>query len=222
MGEFFANYGMELLRETGATLFMTLFGTLFGYVLGLPLGIWCYATDEGSLAPNKSVHAVLGWIINITRSIPFIILMLALIPFTRMVVGKAIGSTAALVPLVIGAAPFVARMVESSLSEIDHSLVDCAKSMGATNFQIVSKVLLPETLPSLIRGMSIATITIIGYTAMAGAIGGGGLGDVAIRYGYHRGEFDVMYVTILILIVLVQVIQVIFNIIVRKIDKNKS
>ena len=162
---------------------------------------------------------VLGWIVNIWRSIPFIILMVALIPFTKIVVGKSIGSTAAIVPLVIAAAPFIARLVETSLQELDAGVIEAAKAMGASNWQIVYKVMLPESVPSLVRGMTIALITLIGYSAMAGTVGGGGLGDLAIRYGYNRYQDDVMILTIILLVILVQLIQVVFNVIAKKIDK---
>ena len=162
---------------------------------------------------------VLGWIVNIGRSIPFIILMVALIPFTKFVVGKSIGSTAAIVPLVIAAAPFIARLVETSLQELDAGVIEAAKGMGASNWQIVYKVMLPESVPSLVRGMTIALITLIGYSAMAGTVGGGGLGDLAIRYGYNRYQDDVMILTIILLVILVQLIQVVFNVIAKKIDK---
>ncbi len=162
---------------------------------------------------------ILGWIVNIGRSIPFIILMVALILFTKFVVGKSIGSTAAIVPLVIAAAPFIARLVETSLQELDEGVIEAAKAMGASNWQIVYKVMLPESIPSLVRGMTIALITLIGYSAMAGTVGGGGLGDLAIRYGYNRYQDDVMILTIILLVILVQLIQVVFNFIAKKIDK---
>ena len=218
---FLNQYGEMLLVATGETLYMTFFAALFSYLLGLPMGVLAYTSDKDSIAPNRTVNLVLGWIINIGRSIPFMILIVALIPFTRLVVGKAIGPTAAIVPLTIGAAPFVARMVETSLKEVDRGVIESSRAMGATNFQIVWNVLLPETLPSILRGVSIAAITIVGYTAMAGAVGGRGLGDIAIRYGYHRYEYGVMLATIVILLVLVQIIQVAFNVLSKRIDKNR-
>ena len=220
MADFIQNYGEILLVATGETLYMVLLSTLFAYLLGLPLGVLVYLTDRDSLLPNRPINAVLGWIINIGRSIPFIILIVALIPFTRLIAGKAIGSTAAVIPLVIGATPFVARMVESSIRELDPGVIECSKAMGANTLQIVWKVILPEILPSLVRGGAIATITIVGYTAMAGTVGGGGLGDVAIRYGYHRYEYDVMLATIVILVLIVQLIQILFHLAAKKIDKN--
>lgn len=208
-----------LAKGTMETFYMTLVSTAAAYLLGLPLGIWVYITAPGGIRPAPKTNTVLGWIINIGRSIPFIILMVALIPFTRMVVGKAIGSTAACVPLIVAAAPFVARLVESSLEELDGGVIEAAKTMGATNAQIIWKVLLPESIPSLVRGLSITTITLIGYSAMAGAVGGGGLGDIAIRFGYHRYQQDIMLMTIVLLVVIVQVIQCLFNFLARKIDK---
>ncbi len=217
---FFEEYGALLLQATGETLYMTVMTMIFGYLLGLPLGVFLYVTDKESISENHVVNAIVGWIANMLRSIPFIILIVVLIPLTSLVIGTSIGPTAAIFALVIGAAPFIARMVESSLNEIDRGLIDCAKAMGATNLQIITRVLLPETLPSLIRGMSIVMITIIGYTAMSGTIGGGGLGDVAIRYGLHRYEPEVMWATVIILIIMVQVIQVVFDFWAKRIDKN--
>lgn len=169
-------YGMMLLEGTGATLYMTAASALFAYLIGLPLGVLMIVTAKGGIRPHPVLNSVLGWIINIGRSIPFIILIVALIPFTRLITGTSIGPTAAIVPLVIGAAPFVARMVETSLKEVDAKVVEAAQTMGATGWQIVWKVLLPESVPSLIRGTSISTITLIGYSAMAGTVGGGGSG----------------------------------------------
>lgn len=213
------DYAPMLGQGTLETLYMTSVSVLFSYILGLPLGVLVVITGKNSLASMPKFSAVLGWIVNIGRSIPFIILMVALIPFTRMVIGKSIGSTAACMPLIIGAAPFVARLVETSLEELDYGVIEAAKAMGATNWQIIYKVMIPEAVPSLVRGVSIATITLIGYSAMAGAVGGGGLGDIAIRYGYHRYEYEVMLVTIVLLVIIVQVIQSIFNLIARRIDK---
>lgn len=208
-----------LLEGLGETLYMTFFSALFAYVLGLPLGILLVVTDKKGLRPMPVLNAVLGWVINIGRSIPFIILMVAIIPFTRAIVGKAIGPTAAIVPLVVAAAPFVARMVETSLKEIDPGVVEAARTMGATHWQIIYKVLLPESIPSLVRGGSITTITLIGYSAMAGAVGGRGLGDIAIRYGYHRYQYDMMIITIVLLVILVQVVQSLFSLTAKLIDK---
>ena len=212
-------YGMMLLEGTGATLYMTAASALFAYLIGLPLGVLMIVTAKGGIRPHPVLNSVLGWIINIGRSIPFIILIVALIPFTRLITGTSIGPTAAIVPLVIGAAPFVARMVETSLKEVDAKVVEAAQTMGATGWQIVWKVLLPESVPSLIRGTSISTITLIGYSAMAGTVGGGGLGDIAIRYGYQRYQQDVMIVTIILLVIIVQLIQFAFGLLASAIEK---
>ena len=195
---------------------------MFAYIIGIPLGVAVVLTDpKKGLLPNKAVNAVLGWIINIGRSIPFIILLVAIIPFTRLVVGTSLGVPGAIVPLVVSAAPFVGRMVEQSLAEVDASLVEAAQSFGATVWQIVIKVYLWESLPSLIRGFSITLITLLGYSAMAGTVGAGGLGDIAIRYGYQRYMVDMMIATIIILIVVVQVIQSVCDFAARKVDKKK-
>ena len=216
---FFDRYGALLAQGTVDTLVMTLVSTLFAYVIGIPLGVALVVTAPGGLRPNRVVNAVLGWIVNIGRSMPFIILMVALIPLTRLLVGTSLGWQAACVPLTIAAAPFVARLVESSLSEIDNGVVEAAKCMGATNGQIILRVMLPESLPSLIRGLSITTITLIGYSAMAGAAGAGGLGDIAMRYGFHRYEPKVMILTIILLIVIVCLIQIIFDHLAARVDK---
>ena len=172
-----------LLEGTAETLAMVFVSALFAYVIGLPLGVALIVTDKNGLHPMRSVSAVLGWIVNLGRSIPFVILMLVITPLTRLIVGRAYGTTATIVPLVVAAAPFVARMVEQSLGEIDRGVVEAARTMGATTFEIVWKVLLPESVPSLIRGAAVTVITLVGYSAMAGALGGGGLGDIAVRYG---------------------------------------
>ena len=221
MSEFFAQYGSLLLEATGDTLFMVSLSVLFSYLLGVPLGVLATISEPESIAPCKPLYTVLDWIINITRSVPFIILIIALFPFTRWLVGSSIGPKGAIVPLVAGATPFVARLVQGSLNELDKGVVESAQAMGATNFQIVTRVLLPEALPSLLRGMAVSTITLVGYTAIAGAVGAGGLGDVAIRYGHHRFQPDVMYVTLVVIVLLVQVIQLAFDLLVKKLDKNK-
>lgn len=208
-----------LMEGAGETLYMTFVSALFAYVLGLPLGVALIVTDKNGLHPMKTLNAILGWVVNIGRSIPFVILMIAIAPFTRLIVGKAFGTTATIVPLVIAAAPFVARMVEQSLNEIDHGVVEAARTMGASTFEIVWKVLLPESVPSLIRGVAVTVITLVSYSAMAGALGGGGLGDIAVRYGMHRYQYDVMMLTLVLIIIIVQVIQVIFDIVAKRIDK---
>ncbi|MGI5966798.1 MULTISPECIES: methionine ABC transporter permease [Anaerotruncus] len=218
---------MEMLKElapmlwegTVDTLYMTVLSTFFAYLLGLPMGVLLSITDKGGILENRPFNTVFGWIINILRSFPFVILMIAIVPFTRLIAGKIYGPTAAVVPLVIAAAPFVARLVESSLAEIDAGVIEAAKCMGATTGQIILRVMLTESVPSLVRGLSITTITLIGYSAMAGAVGAGGLGDIAIRYGLHRYETDVMMITIVLLIVIVCLIQLIFDHTANHIDK---
>lgn len=219
---FFEQYGELLLQGTWDTIVMTLVSTVFAYIIGIPLGVAVVLTDpKKGLLPHRAINAVLGWIINIGRSIPFIILLVAIIPFTRWVVGTSLGVPGAIVPLVVSAAPFVGRMVEQSLAEVDASLIEAAQSFGATVWQIVIKVYLMESLPSLIRGFSITLITLLGYSAMAGTVGAGGLGDIAIRYGYQRYMVDMMIATIVILIVVVQVIQSVCDFAARKVDKKK-
>ena len=214
-----AEYMNILGSGTWDTLYMTFLSTFFAYLFGLPLGIVLVITDGHHILPRRRLNAVLGWVVNITRSVPFIILLIAVIPLTRWIVGTSIGATASVVPLVIGAVPFVARMVESSVKDLDRGVIEAAQSMGASPWQIICKVMVPETMPSLILGVSITTITLIGYSAMAGVVGGGGLGDIAIRYGYHRYQTDLMFLTIVLLIVIVQVVQSIGDYISRKIDK---
>ena len=219
---FFEQYGELLLQGTWDTIVMTLVSTVFAYIIGIPLGVAVVLTDpKKGLLPHRAINAVLGWIINIGRSIPFIILLVAIIPFTRLVVGTSLGVPGAIVPLVVSAAPFVGRMVEQSLAEVDASLIEAAQSFGATVWQIVIKVYLMESLPSLIRGFSITLITLLGYSAMAGTVGAGGLGDIAIRSGYQRYMVDMMIATIVILIVVVQVIQSVCDFAARKVDKKK-
>ena len=222
MMEFFQQYNEMLLEGIYETLLMTFASTIFAHIIGLPLGVTMVITDARGISTHKTINTVLGAIINVGRSIPFVILIVAVIPLTRFIVGKAIGPVAAIVPLTIAAAPFVARMVESALQEVDPGVVEAAKTMGATNWQIASKVLLPEAVPSLIRGFSITTITLIGYSAMAGAFGAGGLGDIAIRYGHHRYQADVMWVTVVLIVVIVQVIQMCFELAAKKIDKRNK
>ena len=189
------------------TLYMTVVSTLFAYVIGLPLGVILTVTDKNGIQPDQTVNSILGFIINLLRSVPFLILLVAILPFTRAIIGTTIGSTATIVPLVVAAAPFIARVVESSLKEVDAGVVEAAQSMGSTPFQIIYKVLLPESKPSLIVGAAIAITTILGYSAMAGFVGGGGLGAIAINYGYYRYQNDVMLITVLLLVIIVQVFQ---------------
>ena len=188
----------------------------------MPLGVILVITDKNHISPNEKVNSILGGIVNITRSIPFIILMIAIIPFTRFIIGTSIGATATVVPLVICAIPFVARIVDTALKETDKGIIEAAKSMGASPWEIIIKVMIPETLPSLLLGASVVTITHIGYSATAGVVGGGGLGDIAIRYGYYRYQKDLMIITIVILVLIVQVIQSVGNFMSRKIDKKNK
>lgn len=210
---------MMLVEGTGVTLYMTLVSTLIAYALGLPMGITLVVTASGGLKPNKIVYKILDVVVNIVRSIPFLILLVLLIPFTRLVVGKSYGATATIVPLSMAAAPFVARLVESSLLEVDHGVIEAAQSMGADLWTIIWKVLLVEARTSLIVGATIALGTILGYSAMAGTVGGGGLGDIAIRYGYHRYQADIMIVTVILLVALVQILQVIGTKLSKKLDR---
>ncbi len=219
MREFFREYGTMLLQGAGETLYMTAGALFFSYLLGLPLGVLMALTAPGGLRPNRALNGLLEWLTGLTRSIPFVILMIAVIPLTRLIAGTSIGPTAAIVPLVIGAAPFAGRMVESALKEADPAAVESVQAMGATNWQIVRKALLPEAAPALLRGCSITAVTLTGYSAMAGIVGGRGLGDIAIRYGYHRYEYGVMLATILLLACIVQAIQWTFDLLVRRIDK---
>ena len=201
------------------TVLMVVFSSAISYAIGIPLGILLTVTDKGGIRPNRGLNLVAGTVINLLRSIPFIILLIAVLPFTRLVVGTTLGWKAVVVPLVISAAPYVARMVESSLKEVDAGVIEAAKSMGADTRQIVWKVLLPESRPSLLLGAAISITTILGYTAMAGFTGGGGLGTIAINYGYYRYQTDIMLVTVVILIVIVQVIQEFFLRTARRTDK---
>ena len=200
---------------------MTCVATILAYVIGIPLGILLVVTSPNGLRPNRIVSTIVGWIVNIGRSIPFIILLVALIPFTRFIVGTSLGVPGAVVPLVVTAAPFAARMVEQSLEETDGGLVEAAQSFGASTWQIVWKVYLKETLPSLVRGAAITFVTLFGYSAMAGTVGAGGLGDIAIRYGYQRFQTDVMIFAVLLCVVLVIVFQAIGDVTARKIDKRR-
>lgn len=222
MGAFFAEYGSILWAGTLETLYMTLVSAFFAYVLGLPMGVVLTITKPGSIAPAPRFNAVFGWVVNILRSLPFIILMFFIIPFTRTLVGTSIGATAALVPLTISAAPFIARMVEQSLEEIDHGVLEAAQCMGASKWQIVTRVLLVESVPSLLRGLSISLITILGYTAITGSVGAGGLGNIAFRYGYQRYQTEVMYATVVLLILLVCIIQILFDRLARRADKRNK
>ncbi len=211
-----------MAEGTGATLYMTLMSTLFGYILGLPMGIILVVTAPKGLRPNQVIYRILDVIVNITRSIPFLILMILIMPFTRILVGKTYGTTATIVPLALAAAPFIARMVESSLLEVDHGVIEAAQSMGASLWTIIWKVLLAEARTSLIVGATIALGTILGYSAMAGTIGGGGLGDIAMRYGYYRYQADIMIIAVVLLVLLVQILQVVGMILSKKLDRRNT
>ena len=208
-----------LIQGSLETIYMTLASTAIAYVFGVPLGVLVYGTDQKGIFPNKVLNAVLGFIINSIRSVPFLILLIFILPFTRLVVGTTIGSNATIVPLVVAATPFVARMVESSLREVEEGVIEAAKAMGCSKLQIVTKVLLPEAQPSLLSGLTIAIATILGYSAMAGIVGGGGLGAIAINYGYYRYQGDMMAITVVLLIVIVQIFQELGNRFVVKTDK---
>lgn len=210
MGELLAileKYNHLLLNGTLETLYMVSVSLVIAVIFGIPLGVLTTITRKGHILTNNVLNKILDGIINIGRSIPFIILMVAIIPLTRALVGTSIGTTAAIVPLAVAAIPFVARVVDNALLEIDPGIIEAARSMGATPLQIIVKVLLPEALPGLILGVTLTAINLIGYSAMAGAIGGGGLGDIAVRYGYQRSRIEVMVQTVIILVLLVQLIQ---------------
>lgn len=209
---------LEGIRDT---LYMTLGSTIVGYLLGLPLGIVLYVTSAKGLRPNPFIYRTGDFICNIIRSIPFLILLILLIPFTRLIVGKSYGSTATIVPLVICAAPYIARVVEASLNEVDTGVIEAAKAMGASNLQIIFKVLLVEAKTSLFTGFTITTGLLLGYSAMSGTVGGGGLGDIAVRYGYYRWKTDIMIVTVLLLIVIFQIIQNLGTYASKRIDHRK-
>ncbi|GAD30648.1 methionine ABC transporter permease [Photobacterium leiognathi] len=207
-----------LIEALGQTLTMVFVSGLIGFVIGIPLGVTLHLTKKNGLLENTVINNILGIIVNIGRSIPFIILLVAIIPFTRFVVGSSIGTAAAIVPLAVGAIPFIARLVEGALLEIPSGLVEAAQSMGATPLQIIKKVLLPEALPGIINAVTITLVTLVSYSAMAGTVGGGGLGDVGIRYGYQRFDGTVMAITVVILIVLVQIIQSVGDYLVKRVD----
>lgn len=211
---------LSMLAEgTWQSIYMTVAITAISYLIGIPLGVFLVMSDKNGIHPMASLNWIVGGIVNILRSVPFLILMITIQPFTRMIVGTTIGMKAAIVALVVSAAPFVARMVEQSLLEIDHGVIEAAQSMGASNMQIVTKVLLPESLPSLLNGVLVSATTILGYSAMAGFIGGGGLGDIAIRYGYNRYDSGTMLITVVLLVIMVQIIQSVGSRIAKRSDK---
>lgn len=207
-----------MIQAVGQTVYMVFFSTLFASILGFILGIVVTVTSPKGLKPNKIIYNVLDLIINVLRSFPFIILIVFIIPLTRAIVGTPIGEAAAIVPLTIAAAPFVARIIESSLKEVDLGVIEAAKSFGASNTQIIFKVMLKEAVPSIISGLTLTIINIIGYSAMAGSVGAGGLGKVAISYGYQRYQTDVMIVTVIILIIMVQGLQSLGNYLYKKLS----
>lgn len=210
-----------LLQGIVDTLYMTAVATLLAYVIGLPLGVIQVVTAKDGIKPNRFVYTVLNVIINIARSIPFLIFLVAIIPFTRAIVGTSIGATATIVPLVVAAAPFIARLVESSIKEIDPGVIEAAQSMGASPMRIIIHVMLPEARPSILVGSAIAITTILGYSSMAGFVGGGGLGDIAIRFGYYRYDNTIMLITVAILVIIVQIFQEVGMWIATKSDRRK-
>lgn len=208
-----------LVEGTIESIYMTVAITVISYIIGIPLGVFLVISDKNGIHPMSSLNWLVGGIVNILRSVPFLIMMITIQPLTRMIVGTTIGTKAAIVALVVSAAPFVARMVEQSLLEIDHGVIEAAQSMGASNTQIIAKVLLPESKPSLLNGALVSATTILGYSAMAGFIGGGGLGDIAIRYGYNRYDTGTMLITVVLLVILVQIIQSVGSRIAKRSDK---
>lgn len=210
-----------LLQGIVDTLYMTAVATLLAYVIGLPLGVIQVVTAKDGIKPNRFVYTVLNVIINIARSIPFLIFLVAILPFTRAIVGTSIGATATIVPLVVAAAPFIARLVESSIKEIDPGVIEAAQSMGASPMRIITHVMLPEARPSILVGSAIAITTILGYSSMAGFVGGGGLGDIAIRFGYYRYDNTIMLITVAILVIIVQIFQEVGMWIATKSDRRK-
>ena len=208
-----------LLDNTWISIYMTLISTLIAYAIGLPLGVILVVTAPGGLRPSKTLYKILDFVVNIVRSVPFFFLFITIMPLTKLIVGKSYGPAATIVPLALAAAPFVARLVESSLLEVDHGVIEAAQSMGAGLFTIIFKVLLAEARTSLIVGATIALGTILGYSAMAGVVGGGGLGNIAIQYGYYRNQLNVMYAAVIILVVIVQVLQIIGTRLSKKLDK---
>ena len=208
-----------ILKALSETLFMTFFSTVFSVILGFLLAIILTTTAEDGLKPNKIIYKSIDVIINVLRSFPFIILMVFIIPLTRAIVGTSIGKEAAIVPLTIAAAPFVARIIESALREVDKGVIEAARSFGASDFQIIFKVMCKEAVPSIVSGLTLTIISIIGYSAMAGTVGGGGLGYLAISYGYQRFQTDIMVVTVIILIIIVQALQMLGDYLYKKLSK---
>ena len=210
-----------LVEGTGDTLRMVLISTALGYLIGLPLGVLLTTTSKDGINPHPVLYRTLDLIINVTRSIPFLILLILIQPLTKLVVGKSYGTAATIVPLTLAAAPLIARMVENSLKEVDHGVIEAAVSLGASRFTIIRKVLLTEARTSILVGITIALGTILGYSAMAGVVGGGGLGDIAIRYGYYRYETEVMIITVVVLVLLMQILQWLGMLLSRKVDRRR-
>lgn len=211
-----------LIEGTWVTLYMTGISTLISYLIGLPLGVVLVVTAPGGLRPRKIIYQILDFVVNIVRSVPFLILLITIMPLTKFLVGKSYGPAATIVPLALAAAPFVARLVESSLLEVDHGVIEAAQSMGAGVWTIVVKVLLAEARTSLIVGVTIALGTILGYSAMAGVVGGGGLGNIAIQYGYYRKQIDILVVTVILLVLMVQILQAVGTAISKKLDRRNT
>ena len=212
---------LMIIKGIGETLYMTVLSSVFGYLLGLPWGIALTVTGKEGIRPNRVIYRILDVASSIMRSVPFLIMLILLMPLTTLLLGKSYGSTATVVPLTISAAPMIARMVESSLNEVDPGVIEAAQSMGCSNGKIISRVLLVESRVSLIAGATISVGTILGYSAMAGVIGGGGLGDIAIRYGYYRYQADIMIVTVVLLIILMQLFQLLGTFIANRMDKRR-
>lgn len=214
---------MTLMMWDGVkeTIFMTLLSTLFGYLLGLPMGIALAVTDKSGIKPNAVIYKILDVIANVVRSIPFLILLILVMPLTKMIVGRSYGTAATVVPLTIAAAPFIGRMIESSINEVDRGVIEAAQSMGTGTMTIIIRVLLVEARTSILVGVTIALGTILGYSAMAGIVGGGGLGDIAMRYGYYRYESEIMFVAVVLLVVLVQIFQTVGMSMSVKLDRRK-
>lgn len=211
-----------MIQNIGETLYMTIVSTLVAHIIGLPMGVVLNITAPGGIKPNRAVNTALGTLVNILRSVPFIILLVFLIPFTRFIVGTSLGSSATIVPLVIAAAPFVARLVETSLGEVDAGVIEAGRSMGASTWQLITRVLIREAAPSLISNATTAATTILGYSAMAGFVGGGGLGAVAINYGYYRYDTPTMVVTVVLMVIIVQLIQNVGSATVKHTDKRRK
>lgn len=209
----------DIWLEIGRTLLMTFIPVIIAYIIGLPLGILCVISDKNGIRPNTTINQILNVIINLGRSIPFVIMVCILVGFTRFILGTSLGAVAACVPLTVSCIPFIARITEQSLKEIDKGVIDAAKCMGATDFQIITRVYLVETIPSLVRGFAITAVTLVGYTAMSGAMGAGGLGYLAVKYGYERNIKDLMWLCVVLIIAIVEIIQLAIELIAKKIDK---